>query len=257
MHLAAAFFLWIAAATAALGQERSADAVVWGCSDAGHSNCVWETEAWFSGPTDRYGHAVLGNTPEWGALNVKDASGGGTVVLPLDRVFEDIAPRLADLDGDGAPEVITVESSNAGGGELAIYKLIDGDVRKIAATPPIGRRNRWLAPFAAVDLNGDDLLEIAYVDRPHLAGVLRLWHLKDGQLVQIAAGKGFSNHRIGEDFITGGSRDCGDGAELIVPEFHRSNLMAVRIADGIMVQRSIANRTDRDTVIAALDCKLN
>jgi hypothetical protein len=49
------------------------------------------------------------------------------------------------------------------------------DVRLLAATPHIGSANRWLAPIGAADLDGDGRVEIAYVDRPHLARTLRIW----------------------------------------------------------------------------------
>ncbi|WP_368075947.1 hypothetical protein [Leisingera sp. NJS204] len=97
-------------------------------------------------PTTRYGHAVLGDDVEYGALVLKVENTGSGVVsakavnqqseilirLPLDHVFEDIAPRLADIDGDGRPEVLVVETDVAEGAQLAIY---DARGEKIAATP--------------------------------------------------------------------------------------------------------------------------
>jgi hypothetical protein len=47
----------------------------------------------------------------------------------------------------------------------------------LASTPWIGQRFRWLAPVAAADLDGDGAMELAYVDRPHLARTLRVWRI--------------------------------------------------------------------------------
>lgn len=223
--------------------------------------------------TDRYGHNVLGGN-EYATLVVSGAFANDVletrvIELPVDRVFEDIEARIAPLTGDVDPngnpatQIVVVESSTRGGAELAIYGFDfvqdpqPTELTKLAATPPIGRRNRWLAPAGIADFNGDGQNDIAYVETPHLGGTLRVWTFVGDSLEQIASKRGFSNHRIGEDFITGGVRDCGDGPELVLPDFHWSELMAVRIEEGILVQRSIANRTDRDTVSAAMECRWN
>ena len=60
------------------------------------------------------------------------------LVLPERRVFEDTEPRLADVDGDGDPEVIVVESDMREGARLAIYDT-DG---LVSVNEFIGRSNR-------------------------------------------------------------------------------------------------------------------
>ncbi|MFV2035928.1 MAG: FG-GAP repeat domain-containing protein, partial [Halocynthiibacter sp.] len=122
-------------------------------------------------PTTRYDHGVLGDAVEYGALEIKVKNGRVIVRLQVNRVFEDIAPLIADVDGDGDNEVITVETDMARGAALAIYD----ETGKIVETPHIGQRYRWLAPTGAADLDGDGLIEIAYVDQPHLAKILRVW----------------------------------------------------------------------------------
>ena len=223
--------------------------------------------------TDRYGHNVLGGN-EYAAMQIgwfpglTDMGRSSHIQLPEDRVFEDIAPRIADVTGDAFEEVIVVESSIDGGAELAIYgvdlsasekplEFVAGPWLKLASTPAIGRRNRWLAPVAIADLNSDGYNEIAYVETPHLGGTLRVWTLKSGKLTQIAEQRGYSNHRIGEDFITGGARDCGTGTELVLPDFGWTSLLAVRMEGDTLVQRSISDQTDPATVKTALACELN
>ena len=209
------------------------------------------TWAEYAAPTTRYAHGVLGDSVEWGALRLTLQDGRRlTTTLPETLVFEDIAPRLVDLDGDGAPEVITVESSLTQGARLAIH----GPSGRIAATPHIGQRNRWLAPIGAVDMDGDGAMEIAYIDRPHLAKTLRLWRYRDRQLTQIATLKGLTNHKIGWDHIPGGIRDCGSGPELITANGDWSKVMATRMTGGDLIMRPLAPYVGPDSLNTALTC---
>ena len=175
-------------------------------------------------PTDRYDHAVLGDALEWGGLRLKVGSRSITITLPENRVFEDIEARLSDVTGDGAPEVIVVETDLNLGASLAIY----GPEGKIAATDFIGQSNRWLAPAGSADFDGDGRIEIAYVDRPHLRKDLVFVRLDGDRLVETLRLPGLTNHRIGDDFISGGVRDCGAGPELILASPDWSRLMRVR-----------------------------
>ncbi len=176
-------------------------------------------------PTDRYGHAVLGDALEWGGLRLTLADGRHEdVTLPETRVFEDVEARLADITGDGLPEVIVVETDVALGASLAIY----GPDGKIAATPFIGQSSRWLAPAGIADFDGDGRIEIAYVDRPHLRKELVFVRLEGDQLIEALRLPGLTNHRIGEDFISGGVRDCGQGPELILASADWTRVVQVR-----------------------------
>jgi len=219
----------------------------------------------FEDPTRRYAHAVLGDDIEWGTLEIDATNIGATfgirdaVIrkntyvfrLPLDHVFEDIAPRLADVTGDGRPEVIVVETDVAKGAALAIYNA-DG---KLAETPHIGRAHRWLAPIGAADLDGDGHVEIAYIDRPHLAKRLRVWRFKNGKLHHVADHDGLTNHRIGWDYILGGLRDCGNGIEMITANANWSKVMATRLGSGGLKSRVVAPYAGPDTIAGALACK--
>ena len=202
-------------------------------------------------PTDRYAHGILGDAIEWGALRLETDNGTRVFTLTPDRVFEDVAPRLIDLDSDGAPEVVVVETLNTAGAQLAVYDASG----KIAATPHIGRTNRWLAPIGAADLDGDGSIEIAYIDRPHLAKTLRVWRFEGGALVPVADLPGLTNHRIGERDIGGGIRDCGAGPEMITASVDWTRVMATTLSDGGLETRAIGPHRDRSSFATALACE--
>jgi len=207
--------------------------------------------AQYDNPTDRYGHRVLGAQGEWGALTLEfDDAMSRRFDLPRSLVFEDVAPRLTDLDGDGAVEVIVVESSLTEGARLAVY----GPGGRIAATPHIGMRNRWLAPVGAADLDGDGYVEIAYVDRPHLDKVLRVWRFRDGALHHVADFFSVTNHKIGWDFIPGGIRHCGAFPEMIVALHDWQLALAIRYRDGDFSSIAVAVSPGPDDLDAALAC---
>ncbi len=208
------------------------------------------TAAQFTEPTTRYPHGVLGDNVEYGALELMVDGEILTVSLPPDRVFEDLAPRLMDIDLDGALEVMVVESQNQTGAQLAVYNALG---EKIAATPHIGTRFRWLAPIGAADLDGDGYIEIAYIDRPHLAKTLRIWRFKDGTLTEIASLPGLTNHKIGETFISGGIRDCGNGPQIIVTSADWSRIISVTYKSGWHMT-NIGPLRKRNDLTKALTC---
>lgn len=216
-------------------------------------------KAQYEDPTERYDHGILGDAIEWGTLRmtVDQCFGCETkmvrdfvIRLPETRVFEDTAPRLVPLDDEAGPGVMVVETDLARGARLAIYT----EAGLYAATPFIGRTHRWLAPIGAADLDGDGRIEYAYVDRPHLARTIRVWRIEDGVMKLVAEQSGFTNHRIGEDNIAGGIRDCGLGLEMIVADADWRNVMAVQLrADGFSA-RTIGSHKGRSSFRRALDC---
>ncbi|WP_373353815.1 FG-GAP repeat domain-containing protein [Pseudoroseicyclus sp. CXY001] len=215
----------------------------------------------YDAPTDRYDHGVLGDAIEWGALvftfdrcpacaNFQPVH--RRLTLPESRVFEDLEPRLADIDGDGVAEAITVESDLALGARLAVY----APSGLMAATPFIGQPHRWLAPLGAADLDGDGRVELAYVDRPHLARVLRVVRQDGAALVEVAALSGVTAHRIGEDWISGGIRDCGVGPEIIVASPDWARVLAVTFDGAELTARDIGSAAaGRPAFTRALRCE--
>ena len=188
-------------------------------------------EAWYSEPTTRYGHAVLGDGIEAGALKVKNSRGETyTFRLPSTEVFEDIAPRLADLDRNGTTEVITILSSQSDGASIAVFGLNGSAFIKIAQTPFIGRSNRWLNIAEINNFGGNRRPDIAAVITPHLAGVLQFYRFRNGRLARIAQARGFSNHFIGSNELrlsTVADVNNNGIPDLILPSLARNELLMV------------------------------
>lgn len=190
-------------------------------------------EAWYSEPTTRYAHAVLGDGIEAGALRVKNNRGEiYTFRLPSTEVFEDIAPRLADLDRDGRTEVITILSSQSAGASIAVFRLNGNAFNKVAQTPFIGRSNRWLNIADINNFGGNRRPDIAFVVTPHLAGILQFYRFRNGRMVRIAQAAGFSNHFIGSNELRLSTVADVNGngiPDLILPSLARNELVIVGV----------------------------
>jgi hypothetical protein len=249
-----ALCLWLAGAGAAAACAAPDGAMA--DSHVARDAAAGPVAAWYEDPTTRYAHGVLGDAVEGGTLAVAVAPDCATlrVTLPQAEVFEDLAPRLADLDGDGRAEIIAVQSHRDLGARLAVYAVEGGALVLRAATPNIGQTNRWLAPLGAADLDGDGAMEIAFIDRPHLARTLRVWRYEGGRLTEIAAATGLTNHRIGEAFITGGIRDCGAGPEMITADAGWARLVATSLTPQGTLEARDLGPFSHPAARAALSC---
>ncbi len=192
--------------------------------------------AWLTGPTERYGHGILGDRIEASGVGVERADGKFLYFnLDDDSVFEDRRARLYDFDGDGADEIIVVRTFLESGAALAVLEA-EGESLKLAATAePIGLSNRWLNPAGAGDFDGDGRTEVAYVETPHIGGTLKLYEYDNGRLSADGAARGFSNHAIGsrEQDQAAVVDWNGDGIkDLLVPDARRQQLRVVTFAGG-------------------------
>lgn len=206
----------------------------------------------FATPTDRYPHNIMGNLPAHTDLVVTLQACAGcpnrpatlTARLPDPLVFEDLAPRLADLNRDGVPEIIVVESHQQRGSRLAVWEvaLHQGrpELRRGATTDFIGTRFRWLAPIGAADLDGDGRVDIAYVEKPHLDKVLRIVRREGARLRPVASMRGVTNHAIGQETIQGRIALCDGRPTIIALNATGDRVLAIRLADGKLTAKPVA-----------------
>jgi hypothetical protein len=191
------------------------------------------TAAWYSQPTSRYRHGSLGDTVEGGALVAQTKDGlKATFRLPETEVFEDIAPRLADLDGDGISEIVTVLSSFSGGASVTLFGFSGGNLVRKAAIPFLGTPNEWINIAGIERYLGMPTPEIAVVVTPHKRGQLGFLKLVRGRLIVVSAQAGFSNHVFGsaETRLSAGVDIDGNGAvELALPSLDRRKLMIMSL----------------------------
>ncbi len=190
-------------------------------------------KVWLIEPTTRYNHGVIGDAIEAGGLQVEMDSGViHTYQLPMDSVFEDRYPRLADLDDDGMDEIYLVRSYLDSGAALSIFEASDSGLTLQAQTSAIGTSHRWLNPVGAGDLSVPGQTEIAVILMPHLYGTLVTYRYDGRKIVETFRGGRYSNHKIG-------SRNIGKSAvidinndgidEIIIPAIDHYSLNIISL----------------------------
>ena len=154
--------------------------------------------AQYTMPTEKYSHGILGDEIEAEQLVVVVDSVFYELTLPSEFVFEDISPRLYDVDGDTELEFITIRTHVSQGASIAIYKIIDEQLLEYASVPEIGTPYRWLNIVTINDLDNDGIVELVWIQTPHIGGILRVAKVEAGTLKVLAEKEQFSNHAIGE-----------------------------------------------------------
>lgn len=188
-------------------------------------------EAWLVQATRRYDHGVLGDGIEAGALKVRLADGRKMIYELGDQyVFEDLVPRLADMDGDGLDEVILSRSSLSEGAAVSIYRVGERRLEQFAVSPSIGLAYRWLNPIGAADFDADGEMEVAVVETPHLGKTLVIYGREAAKLKSLGRQPGYSSHFIGSTVLRMSAVvDVNeDGVlDIVVPDADRRSLVAV------------------------------
>ena len=95
-------------------------------------------------------------------------------------------------------EFITIKTHITEGAGIAIYKVVNEELVEYAHVPEIGTKNRWLNIVAIDDLDEDGIIEIVWIQTPHIGGILKAAKITDGTLSVIEGPSQYSNHAIGE-----------------------------------------------------------
>jgi len=219
------------------------------------NDSAWPVSASYAEPTNRYDHNIMGRIRGWSSLEV-DVAPCSTcnsdvskirIDQPQSRVFEDFAPRLWDITGDGRPEIVVVESDLSMGSRLAVWEVTDdtggASLRRLATTAYLGTKFRWLAPIGATDFDGDGMIEIAYVEKPHLDRVLRLVRLDGNRLANVASLAGVTNHAIGQEQVESLVRTCDGVPEIIALSGDGQHVLAITWDNRGLTPRQIGEAT--------------
>ena len=156
------------------------------------------THAYYAMPTTDYRHGILGDRIEAKQLVVMVDGLFYQHTLPTGFVFEDIRPRIYDVNADGDWEFITIRTKTTAGAGIAIYKIINKKLVEYAFIRAIGKSNRWLNIVAIYDLDQDGIVELVWVQTPHIGGILKIAKIQPGKLNVIAQKLQYSNHAIGQ-----------------------------------------------------------
>lgn len=196
--------------------------------------------AWLAGATPRYAHGVLGDRFEASQLVVETATGRRLVHdLPESRVFEDLFPRLADIDGDGEDEILVVETDTDRGASLAVYAVTGERLVRRAMTPFLGQAYRWLNPLGVGDFDADGRLDIALVATPHIGGRLRFYRTTVPTLTQFAEIDGVSTHTIGSrELELGRVVPDTDRDRVLLPDQSHTTLLLLEWTPGGIMERT-------------------
>lgn len=194
-------------------------------------------------PVQDYPHDALGSRTHAGTVTITERrpvqpgpdpkpvpTSTSRVTAGPDAVFEDRAPRLADLDGDGVPEIVTVKSYRDRGAALVVITKRESNWVVAAETPPIGEPQLWLNPAAIADFAGVGRPQIALVRTPHRNGVLEIWAYEGGSLVRRAEKPGYSNHAFGQSAQDlAAVVDLGNGPQIAIPTLDRRSLAVLSL----------------------------
>lgn len=183
-----------------------------------------EIEVTLVGPTDRYAHGVLGDAIEASAIEILDLESQKRTRIEIDApaVIEGNSPMLADVDGDGATDVVVTRSDPTDGARLEVYR-VDGSL--LASSAPIGRPNRWRNQLAVAPTGPNGEIELIDVRTPHLGGTVQFFQLDGDELVLAAnSSSDFTSHVFGSRNLDMGivADGTGDGRpDVIVPRQDR------------------------------------
>ena len=192
----------------------------------------------FSGPSDHYMHAVLGDALEATNITLVKTIPNlrllKTITFPGDAVAEGLAPIWTDINGDNNKEILLTLSNNpdGSGARLVLYNE-QGDLLARGPLSPGG----WRHQLAVVEISGKSY--ILDVQKPHVDRKVNLYEWVGDSLIIRASLSGFSTHQIGSrnlDMTLVADMDGNGMQELIVPntsydQIHGLEINGDRLSD--------------------------
>ncbi len=192
----------------------------------------------YADPTNEYQHNILGDDIEAKTLVVFVDGEIYSHTLQDNFVFEDIRPRLFDVDNDGKIEFITILTHVELGAGIGVFKLQDGLLSLYAMVDHIGQSNKWLNIVSIENLDDDAAIEIAWIQTPHIGGTLFTAEIASGMIEPTDGIFGFSNHRIGDrNLCLSALTDDGFEKLIYVPNQLGDKVFIFHLQDDTFVQR--------------------
>ena len=191
----------------------------------------------YSDPTtERYVHGIMGDDLEAASISIIEIVNGAPqlvnkIELPGTAVFEGLSPIWADVNGDGADDLI-VTISDSGLGAQVVIMTREGDI--ITEGPAIGQSNRWRHQLAWAALGEDGQSGLVEVLTPHIGGILGFFPLPVSgvEMRRTVRGEGFTSHVIGSrnlDMAVIGDFN-GDGQmEVVLPAQNRTRIAGLQM----------------------------
>lgn len=189
-------------------------------------------------PTTEYGHGVLGDAVEAGAIALFSWSDQvleeNMVALPVGTVVEGIWPLFADVTGDATADLVVTLSNAVDGASVAAFDRAAGTW---LVGPPIGQGYRWRHPMAVAPFGPAGELETAAVRTPHIGGILEFYRADETGLVISATTGGVTSHVLSSRNLDMGLAGDfnGDGRpEMVLPDQSRRILRGLqRVESGV------------------------
>ncbi|WP_340819534.1 hypothetical protein [Methanolobus sp. WCC4] len=211
-----------------------------------------------TGPTDEYGHGVLGDSIEASSITIVDTIGNPgiskVIDVPEEDVIEGITPIWTDLNDDGKREIIVTLSNANEGARLVVFDE-EGDI--VAEGTAAGTGYRWRQQIAVAPSGPEGENEIIDVLTPHIGGVVEFYQWEDDELKVISSLSGYSSHLAGSgnlDMSMVGDFDDDEEMELLVPlQNHRKLAVLEHTDEGVKVVAEIGLADSLSTNIAAVN----
>lgn len=190
-----------------------------------------------AGPTEAYGHGVLGDAVEATKVAVVDAAKGKLVrtLSPPTGVIEGRSAMVAQF-GDDRGVVVTASDSDEGARIVVLG--VDGSWEAVG--PGIGTGFRWRHQLAVAPFGTDEEATIAAVKTPHVGGAAEFYRRDGAELKLVASDNGgYQSHVMGSRNLGGalaGKLVGDDRTVVLVPDGSRKQLVALHEDSGSVKQ---------------------